>query len=495
MAQGPDITMLDATLTSLPQQCAVGADQKLPAGPAPGAATLSSWLRALGDLQRSVAGSQAFFEQAARAVHEPGGLEGGIILLPSRDGWEIAASHSANSNAHIDHRADLVELAVDTKETIFHDTRNFDADLRDCQCHSAVVSPVFDHDGKPIAAIYGFRRSGTQNNRQGIRKLEAQFVQVISDSISAAMTRMEAEARAAKSRALLDQTFSPTVARQLENDPGFLEGKTTEVTVMFVDLRGFSSISEAIGPKLTYELLTDIMDCFSSIVSDYDGVVIDFFGDGLAAFWNAPIEQPEHPLFACHCAIEMLESLTGLNQQWQDRLGRELKIGIGIHTGMAQVGNSGSRTRLKYGPQGNTVNIANRIESMTREVGCPLIVSAATAERISAAIPVRGICRSQLKGIQQPIELFEALTNESKQLSPEYIAAYAQAQAAFDAERFQQATQLLTNLKSKQTVTDPVVDYLLGQAKVRAQQPVAPNSSPSPLSSSSPSPSQQIPSV
>jgi len=466
--------MLDAALASLPQQATTGAAKTLPDGPAPGAATLSSWLRALGDLQRSVAGSQAFFEQAARAVHDPGGLEGGLILLPSRDGWAVVASHFSGSDSSIEHRSDLVDLAVANKETIFHDTRNFDTELRDCQLHSAVVSPVFDHDGKPIAAIYGFRSSGNQNNRQGIRKLEAQFVQVVSDSISAAMTRMEAEAQAARSRALLDQTFSPTVARQLESDPSFLDGKMTEVTVMFVDLQGFSSISEAIGPKLTYELLTDVMDCFSAIISGHDGVVIDFFGDGLAAFWNAPIEQLEHPLFACMCAIEMLESVTSLNQQWEDRLGRELKIGIGIHTGMAQVGNSGSRTRLKYGPQGNTVNIASRIEGMTREIGCPLIVSAATAEKISVALPVRKICKSGLKGIQQPIELFEALTGNSTDLTPEYIAAYKQAQAAFAAERFPQAIQLLTDLKAQQSPPDPVVDFLLSQAKVRSNDPLTP---------------------
>ena len=472
MAQRPDIALLDATLTSLPQQPEMGVDTDSPEGLAPGARTLSLWLRALGDLQRSVAGSQAFFEKASRLVHNPGGLEGVLILLPSHDGWVIAASHFTSLDSQIDYRDHLVELAVSTRATIFHDTQKFDAELRGCQVHSAVVSPVFDHDGNPVVAIYGFRSPGNQDNRQGIRRLEAQFVQVVSDSISAAMTRMEAESSAARSRALLDQTFSPTVARKLENDlEFFLEGKIAEVTVLFVDLRGFSSISEAVGPKMTYELLTDIMDHFSAIVSDHDGVVIDFFGDGLAAFWNAPIEQPEHPFFACLAAIEMLESLPELNQRWERKLNQSLDIGIGVHTGMAQVGNSGSRSRLKYGPQGNTVNIASRIEGMTREIGCSLIVSAATAERISAAILVRKICESQLKGIQQPVELFEAITVESQILLPDYLAEYERAQTAYDVGNFQQAIQLLTELKSNRSVEDPVVDFLLGRAKAHAHEP------------------------
>ena len=472
MAQRPDIALLDATLTSLPQQPEMGVDTDSPEGLAPGARTLSLWLRALGDLQRSVAGSQAFFEKASRLVHNPGGLEGVLILLPSHDGWVIAASHFTSLDSQIDYRDHLVELAVSTRATIFHDTQKFDAELRGCQVHSAVVSPVFDHDGNPVVAIYGFRSPGNQDNRQGIRRLEAQFVQVVSDSISAAMTRMEAEALVARSRALLDQTFSPTVARKLENDlEFFLEGKIAEVTVLFVDLRGFSSISEAIGPKMTYELLTDIMDHFSAIVSDHDGVVIDFFGDGLAAFWNAPIEQPEHPLFACLAAIEMLEALPELNQRWESKLRQSLDIGIGVHSGKAQVGNSGSRSRLKYGPQGNTVNIASRIEGMTREIGCPLIVSAAVAEEISVAIPVRKICNSQLKGIQQPVELFEVTTAESRTSSPEYLAAYERAQTAYDAGNFQQAIQLLKELKSNPSMNDPVVDFLLVRAKAHAQTP------------------------
>ena len=143
---------------------------------------------------------------------------------------------------------------------------------------------------------------------------------------------------------------------------------------------------------------------------------------------------------------------------------------------MAQVGNSGSRSRLKYGPQGNTVNVASRIEGMTREIGCPLVMSAATVERISVAIPVRRIGKSQLKGIQQPVELFEAITTESAKLSPEYLAAYEQAQNAFEADVFQQAIQLLTNLKSKRTVKDPVADYLLGLATARSSDPLLPAS-------------------
>ena len=474
MAHRLDIAALDATLTALPQQAANRSDCLLPEGPAPGAFTLTLWLKALSDLQRSVAGSDDFFQRAAKAIHDAGGLEGGLILLPCESGWTVAASHLPCHTSPIGHRIDLVERAVSVKATIFHDTRKVTSSLRSDQLHCTVVSPVFDNDGKAIAAVYGFRSPSNHNSRRGIRRLEAQFVEVVSDSISAAMTRMEAEAIVARSRALLDQTFSPTVARKLENDPRFLDGKTTEVTVLFADLRSFSSISENVGPKVTYELLTDVMDCFSKIVADHDGVVIDFFGDGLAAFWNAPIEQLEHPMFACLCATEMLESLIDLNQRWEDRLGRKLKAGIGIHTGMARVGNSGSRTRLKYGPQGNTVNVASRIENATQEIGCPLIVSATTADRISAAIDTRRIFRSQLKGIQQPVDLFEIIPKSTVPLTPEHYEKYDKALIAYEANDFQKTIVILTELQSNQTQRDPVADFLLGQAKAMSQTDIHP---------------------
>ncbi len=473
--RGQVIATLDSTLTSLPTRLAPQSSKALSDGPAPSPATLTLWFKALGDLQRSVAGSHDFFQHAARAIHHPGGLEGGIILLPSDDDWTIAASLISGVDSEVEFRTDLVNRAVSAKATIFHDTRKIKQTLQNCELHSAVVSPVFDNDGKPIAAIYGFRSQNDKNNRRGIRRLEAQFVQVISDSISAAMTRMDAEASAARSRALLDQTFSPTVARKLESDPSFLDGKNTEVTVLFSDLRGFSTISEAVGPKVTYELLTDVMDCFSAIVSDHDGVVIDFFGDGLSAFWNAPIEQSEHPIFACLCAVAMLESLAELNQRWEDRLGRKLQAGIGVHTGMAQVGNSGSRTRLKYGPQGNTVNIASRIEGMTQEVGCPLIVSSATADRIAVAMAVRKIYRTQLKGIQQPIDLFEVIPAGRNQLPTDHDQKYSAALAAFESGDFQNTVALLSDLQSSSTVDDPVINFLLSKAKDRVRDKFAPS--------------------
>ena len=264
---------------------------------APGSGTLTAWLETVGDLQKSAAGSKAFFKDAARTIYNPGGMDGCMILQPGPSGgWEIVASHIPYPNCNISFRSDLVQAAVEQQQTIFHEAAQIASDQPFRDTHTAVVCPITATDGQTIAVVYGFRARHSTNNRIGARALEVQFVQLIAGSIAAAMMRLEKEAEASRSRVLLEQAFSPKVVRQLEVDPNILAGVTREVTVLFADLRDFSAISEKAGPKVTYQMLTDVMDRFSEIIRDNDGVIIDYYGDGISAFWNAPIEQEHHTL-------------------------------------------------------------------------------------------------------------------------------------------------------------------------------------------------------
>ena len=109
--------------------------------------------------------------------------------------------------------------------------------------------------------------------------------------------------------------------------------------------------------------------CLTAAVLDHDGLIIDYYGDGLAAMWNAPADQPEHPELACRAALAMIEALPAVGEKWAKVLPDELRIGVGVHTGVAQVGNAGSSRRAKYGPRGANVNLASRIEGATKAVG------------------------------------------------------------------------------------------------------------------------------
>ena len=149
------------------------------------------------------------------------------------------------------------------------------------------------------------------------------------------------------------------------------------------------------------------MDRFCEIIGRHDGVIIDFYGDGVSAFWNAPIEQPDHAILACQAAMEIVSCMPELDKNWQGIIGHRLQVGIGVNTGMAQVGNSGSSSRLKYGPQGRTVNVASRLENATKRIGAPILISGTTAAQVKGKFNFRRICTTFLSGFHEPTDVFQ----------------------------------------------------------------------------------------
>jgi adenylate cyclase len=425
----------------------------------PGPKTLAAWLEALSELQQATAGSDEIFRVAAEAIFTPGGLDGAMILFPGTDGWETRSSFIPFADHGIVFREDLVQRAASSNKAIYHRSVS-NKRWEENDLHSAIVCPIQGADGEVVAAIYGFRSLHRRNNRCGIRSLEAQFVQVVADAISAGMIRLRSEAKAAKSLVLLEQVFAPEVVKKLQAHPEFLEGQQREVSVLFADLRGFTEISESLGTHDTYEFLSDVMDRFSKIITDLGGVIIDYYGDGVSAFWNAPIDQPQHPILACKAGMNILKCLSGINDVWQDRLGKEIKVGIGIHTGEARVGNSGSRSRIKYGPRGATVNIASRLENATKQIGSPMLVSGDTINAIEEPICCRRIISKKLKGFSEPTQIFELFPDVLTRPSAEYLKRYEAALVHFENGNFQLAMKILVDLK-RECPDDNAVSFLM----------------------------------
>ena len=435
----------------------------------PGPETLAAWLEALSELQRAAAGSQALFQLAAKAIFNPGGLDGAMVLLPTAEGWQIAASHIPYPDHGIGFRTDLVEQATKSVEAIYHDALVTDQEQFIQDLHSSVVCPVMNEDRLVVAAVYGYRSLHRRNSRRGIRPLEAQFVQVVADALSAGMVRMESEAQAARSKVLLEQAFSPKVARQLQSNPRFLDAQTRDVSVLFADLRGFTSISERIGTRETYTLLSDLMDRFNHVIDDLEGVIIDFYGDGVSAFWNAPLDQPEHALLACQAGMEMLACLPDLNQIWSSRIGEDLRIGIGVNTGSARVGNSGSRRRLKYGPRGSTVNLASRLEDATKQLGISMVVSNSTASQVETGFITQRIIQSDLAGYTAPIDIYRLFSPHDVP-ADNFLQSYQVALEHFESGNLERAWELLNDL-SQQHPADPAVQFLLQTVEQEIQNP------------------------
>lgn len=178
--------------------------------------------------------------------------------------------------------------------------------------------------------------------------------------------------------------LSPSLLYRIEHTQNALRlgGDDRELTVMFVDVRNFTEISEQITPTAVVTFLNTLLDALSHHVIANDGTLDKFIGDSIMAFWNAPVDVTNHAGKAVHAALAMRETLVRLNAEDAFHFGSERKvgIGIGIHTGLACVGNMGAETRFNYSAVGDAVNIAARIESSCKEVGFDILISENTAE-------------------------------------------------------------------------------------------------------------------
>ena len=142
----------------------------------------------------------------------------------------------------------------------------------------------------------------------------------------------------------------------------------------------------------------------------------------------------------------MFEVLPDVGEKWQDRLGRQLEIGIGIHSGPAQVGNAGTRSRLKYGPRGNTVNVASRVQAASKQLGLPLVITAATQTKLTDKFFTLRACTAKLPGLEQPTKLFTVYPAAEAARVKDRLDQYAIALKLFESGQLEEAERLLQQL-------------------------------------------------
>lgn len=444
-------------------------------GRVPSAETLAQWFEALLGVQRGAAGSSEYYADTARAVVELVGLDRGLVLLRRQHVWEVVASHSASGNDNRQFSQRVLLQVKSERRTFFQSFQDANAGQSLTGVEAIVASPIFDEKDKVAGVVYGSRdmRSAGASQR-GIEPLEAQFVQVLAGAVSSGLARLAREADAARTRVQFEQFFSPELARALERDSEILAAKERELSLLFADLRGFSRISERIGASETYLLLADILDRFTNQIMDHGGVVIDYYGDGLAAMWNAPTETPQHADRAIEAALAMQNELPAINSQWAEKLGGVVRLGIGLHTGKAQVGNSGSRRRLKYGPRGHAVNLTSRVEAATKVFGVPCLLTGATRAALNRLTPLRRVCRARLTGMTEAVELFELAAFSDH---PTWLAQrekYEAALSLYEKRRIAECLAACRAIQEQFGTGDGPTNWLLKQAETSHAAPDAP---------------------
>ncbi len=373
-------------------------DKTSGAGPSP--ATLSRWFTALSSLNHWATSLQELYVQAARCAVDAIGLDGGIVLRRRDDQWEIAASHLPHPELGIHCDLGALDELLASPQTLFHGGDAKTSDLPDVP--AIVISPLRNASGDLAGAIYGYRSVRAGNARRTIRYLEAHMIELLAGAVSEGIARIERDAEVDRRRVLLEQAVAASQNQTLRN----IGTEQREVTLLFADLRDSTELSTTLEADESYELLSQVMESLSAAVINHDGLIIDFYGDGLAAMWNAPADQSDHAELACRAAFRMLQTLPDVSHDWANVLQRDLQLGIGIHTGVAHVGNTGSRKRAKYGPRGTNVHLASRIEAATKQLKLPLLVTGETATRLSNRFAAHRVCRARITGFDRPIELY-----------------------------------------------------------------------------------------
>jgi adenylate cyclase len=194
--------------------------------------------------------------------------------------------------------------------------------------------------------------------------------------------------------------------RVIQAGPSALVPVEREVTVLFSDIRGFTSMSEGRGPREVLSMLDDYFGRMSQIVKGHDGVVGKFIGDGLLAFWGVPDRLADHAARAVRAARDMRVALRELNRYRVDDGAPPIKIGIGIHTGTVAAGMLGGQLQSEYTIIGDAVNVASRIEGLTKEHGVDLLVSETTWAQLGGTIAGRRLSAAEIRGRKESVVLY-----------------------------------------------------------------------------------------
>lgn len=200
------------------------------------------------------------------------------------------------------------------------------------------------------------------------------------------------------------------VEKALSNtSTSIFEGEMKDVTVLFCDIRGFTLMSEELGPKEVVTFLNDYYALMTEAVKKHNGIVNQFVGDEVFAIFGAPVATEHNERNAVLCAIEMMEIQKVLNERYQELIGREFTVGIGINSGTVVAGNLGSEDKISYSVTGDTVNTGKRIETLTREAPNTILISDPVYQKSKDLIDIKSWGPIEVRGKRERVEVYEVL--------------------------------------------------------------------------------------
>jgi adenylate cyclase len=435
-----------------------------------GQVVLESLIRSLQgvlDVLHSATSSSDFLAQAARAVVDMVRLDSCRVLMVEGDAWRTETVHSAPhvlAEKSWQPSRQILNQIRQEKKTSWQAPELAPASTRSlCGVKVVVAAPILNRSGEVIGVLYGDRRrEGMWLTSPSLTKLDAMLVELIATGVAAGLARLHEEKAALTARIQFEQFFTAELAHQLATQPDLLEGRDAEVTILFGDIRGFSRFSEHLGPARTVAWTSDVMEVLSDCVLAHRGVVVDYIGDEVMAMWGAPEKQADHARLACEAALAMQDRLPKLNERWQSFLGEPMGLGIGINSGMARVGNTGSQRKFKYGPLGNTVNLASRVQGATKHLKTKLLITGSVHAQLGPELDTRQLCRARVVNIAEPVNLYE-LVGRGDPAWLELKTGYEEALKNYESKEFRHAARILGKLCTEYAQDGPSL-FLMARA-------------------------------
>ena len=249
---------------------------------------------------------------------------------------------------------------------------------------------------------------------------------------------------------LFGQYVPPELVDEMARDPErySMEGRNEELTVLFSDVRSFTTISEGLDPKELAQLMNEYLGAMTAVVRRNRGTLDKYIGDAIMAFWGAPVVDAEHARHAVLTALEMQRELRRLDEPFKARGWPVLHIGVGINTGMMTVGDMGSPVRKAYTVMGDAVNLGSRLEGITKQYGVGIVVSETTRAKLKDFV-FRELDCVRVKGKDKPVGIFEplGLSGEVPSATLDELKLWNQALHAYRAQEWDQADVHLYNLQ------------------------------------------------
>ncbi len=248
---------------------------------------------------------------------------------------------------------------------------------------------------------------------------------------------------------LFGQYVPSEVVDEMSKDPGqvSMEGESREMSILFSDVRGFTTISEGLEPRDLSLLMNEFLTPLSRVIYSHRGTIDKYMGDCIMAFWGAPLPDARHAYQAVFSGLEMQRKLSSLQPHFKEHGWPEIQIGVGINTGRVSVGNMGSEVRMAYTVMGDAVNLASRLEGITKEYGVGVLVGESTKEQAPEFV-YRELDMVRVKGKDKPVAIFEplGLAGEVGQAVVEEIKLFQQALRLYRKQDWDRAELQLFNL-------------------------------------------------